>query len=132
MPKTIVWSPKKILELGNMWLPATLHTAVKLGIFDAIGDRSATLVAVMQKTKTSQHGTEPLLNALAAAGLLIKKNNQYPPGSVRHHWQSHSSSRDKPKPGTTHGLLSGHERHRSARGPTPCQKTQFQGNADTP
>jgi precorrin-6B methylase 2 len=60
-----------------MWSACTLHAAVKLNIFDAIGDRKALLEDVARKTKTSKHGMGMLLNAVAALGLIKKTNGLY-------------------------------------------------------
>lgn len=71
------WSPQKILEISNMWSACTLHTAVKLAVFDAIGNRAASIEVIARKTRTSKHGMGMLLNAAAALGLIKKNKGLY-------------------------------------------------------
>ena len=68
------WNPGTLLEIsGQYWKTCTLHAAVKLDIFTAIGDEAINGSAVAEKINADADAVERLLNALAALGLLEKK-----------------------------------------------------------
>ena len=72
------WNPGTLLGLsGQYWKTCTLHAAVKLDIFTTIGDGSMSGQTVAQKIGADADAVERLLNALAAMGLLEKKNDIY-------------------------------------------------------
>ena len=72
------WNPGTLLEMsGYFWKTCTLHTGVKLGIFSVIGSRSLTGDEICEKINGDKRGVSMLLNALAAMGLLSKKENTY-------------------------------------------------------
>lgn len=87
------WSPQKILAISNMWEAATLHAAVKLNIFDAIGDRATSLAVVAHRARTSKHGMGMLLNAVAALGLIKKKNGLYQNTKLSHEFLCQDSKK---------------------------------------
>jgi hypothetical protein len=72
------WNPGSLLGLsGYYWKTCTLHAAVKLDIFTAIGDDAASAKAIAQKISADSDGVDRLLNALAAMGLLEKKGDTF-------------------------------------------------------
>jgi hypothetical protein len=78
------WHPGELLELsGHFWQTCTLHAAVKLDLFTTIGQTPMAAAAVSERVNASRDGIERLLNALAAMGLLEKKEDRYAcPASV--------------------------------------------------
>ena len=71
------WNPGKLLELsGFFWKTCTLHAAVKLGVFTAIGNASAHGDALAQKLACDPDATVRLLDALVAMALLEKTEMQ--------------------------------------------------------
>lgn len=69
---------EKFLELGYAyWQPRVLHVAFGLSLFQALGRRSLTAVALARRVKANPRGLELLLNVLAGMGLLEKKGNQF-------------------------------------------------------
>ena len=72
------WNPGELLEIsGFFWKTATLHTAVKLDIFTAIGDGQFTAEEIGRQVKGVQKGVKRLLDALVALDLLQKVNGKY-------------------------------------------------------
>ena len=72
------WNPGKLLGLsGSYWNACTLHAAVKLGIFTLVGGQRLSAEEVAKKLKGDVRGVRPLLNALAALHLLIKREDRY-------------------------------------------------------
>jgi SAM-dependent methyltransferase len=73
------WTPGDILQLsGKYWETCALHAGVKTGVFTHIGDEAVTAEeAASQMDGASIDGTERLLNALTAMGLLQKRNGRY-------------------------------------------------------
>ncbi len=70
------WTPGKLFEIsGFFWQTATLHTAVKLDIFTAIGKECLQAKEIANKIDSSQEGTRRLLNALVAMNLLGKNKS---------------------------------------------------------
>lgn len=59
------------------WKGCSLQAGVRLGIFTLLHDRSMSLVEVADLSEADKRGTEYLLNALSAMGLLTKQNNLY-------------------------------------------------------
>jgi hypothetical protein len=62
---------------GSFWEGFALHTAVKLGIFSSIGDGELTDRQVATRLQGDLRGVTMLLNALAAMGLLVKRQDRY-------------------------------------------------------
>jgi predicted O-methyltransferase YrrM len=72
------WNPGQLIEMsGYFWKTATLHAAVKLDVFTAIGDACCSAVRISQTLGASQRGMERLLNALVAMGLLAKIDGKF-------------------------------------------------------
>lgn len=72
------WDPKKLLELsGGYWASFTLHAAVELDVFTLLDGRSMTEDEISVELGLSPRGAEALLNALAAMGLLTKKDAKF-------------------------------------------------------
>jgi hypothetical protein len=72
------WTPGKLLELsGHHWKTGTLHAAVKLDVFSAIGDNTVPVDQISRELNCHQRGMERLLNALAAMGLLLKEDGRF-------------------------------------------------------
>ncbi len=72
------WNPGELLEIsGFFWKTCTLHTAVKMDVFTAIGDGSLTAGETAQKIDGAANGVERLLNALVAMELLNKTDGKF-------------------------------------------------------
>ncbi len=72
------WNPGSLLELsGYYWKTCTLHAAVKLDIFTAIGDDAMTGKMIAERIGADGDAADRLLNALVAMGLLVKKDDTY-------------------------------------------------------
>jgi len=72
------WNPGSLLELsGYYWKTCVLHTAVKLDIFTAIGDDAMTGKMIAEKIGADADAADRLLSALAAMGLLAKKDDRF-------------------------------------------------------
>jgi hypothetical protein len=72
------WNPGRLLELsGAYWKTCTLHAAVRLELFTAIGDGALSSRAVADKLACDHRGIERLLDAVTALGLLAKTDGNY-------------------------------------------------------
>jgi predicted O-methyltransferase YrrM len=72
------WSVGDLLATSSAyWKGCTLQAAVRLGVFTAIHDRKIELTEVAHAMDSDERGTEYLLNALAAMGLLVKDGSHY-------------------------------------------------------
>ncbi|MBN1930257.1 MAG: methyltransferase [Desulfobacterales bacterium] len=72
------WHPGKILELsGFYWKTCTLHAAVKLDIFTIINDQALTGETIAKNIGADIDGTNRLLNAVSAMGLLDKIGDKF-------------------------------------------------------
>ena len=72
------WNPGQLLQLsGQYWPTCTLHAAVKLGVFSAIGNEQITSGDIAQKLNGDKKGVTRLLDALAAMNLLEKAGDKY-------------------------------------------------------
>ena len=72
------WNPGTLLQLsGQYWATCTLHAAVKLDVFTAIGDQQITAGDIAQKLNVNKEGAVRLLNALTAMNLLKKENDHF-------------------------------------------------------
>ena len=61
------WNPGRLLQLSSQyWATCTLHAAVKLDIFTAIGDAQLSSKHIAQKRNLNKEGITRLLNALTA------------------------------------------------------------------
>lgn len=72
------WHPGTLLELsGYFWKTCTLHAAVKLDVFTAVGDQAFAAKELASKLNVANDGLERLLNALTAMTLLSKSGNKF-------------------------------------------------------
>lgn len=72
------WNPGQILELsGYYWKTCTLHAAVKLDVFTAIGKERLSAGEVARKLNTDERASAMLLNALTAMNLLSQSDGKY-------------------------------------------------------
>ena len=72
------WNPGTLLGMsGQYWKTCTLHAAVKLDIFTTIGDETMNSRTIAEKINADADAAERLLNALAALGLLEKKDDTF-------------------------------------------------------
>jgi len=72
------WNPGRLLQLsGQYWATCTLHAAVKLDVFTAIGDRQISSDDIAQKRNVSKEGITRLLNALTAMNLIEKSDDKF-------------------------------------------------------
>ena len=70
------WNPGTLLQLsGQYWATCTLHAAVQLDVFTAIGDQQFPAGDIAKKLNVNQEGVVRLLNALTALNLLKKEND---------------------------------------------------------
>ena len=76
--KQTEWTPGDLLELsGHFWKTCALHAGVKLGVFSKIGVGALGAEEVALGVNGSADGVARLLNALAAMGLLEKRNGRF-------------------------------------------------------
>jgi predicted O-methyltransferase YrrM len=72
------WHPGSLLELsGYYWKSCTLHAAVKLDVFTAIGNQRVTSKQIAAKLGSDNSSLQRLLNALTAMALLSKTGNTF-------------------------------------------------------
>ena len=70
--------PDRILE--DLWAARStyaLMAAIELEVFTALGQGNTTLAQVARATNSSKHGTERLLDSLAALGYVSKKDGKF-------------------------------------------------------
>ena len=72
------WNIGKLLSVSSSyWRSSTLHAAVKLGIFTALGKERLTVAQIGAKIVSSERGLAMLLNGLTAMGLLEHDGSRY-------------------------------------------------------
>jgi SAM-dependent methyltransferase len=72
------WNASTLIRLsGKFWEICTLHAAVELDIFSAIGDSQLSATQISGKLDTHPEATERLLNALTAMKFVAKSENAY-------------------------------------------------------
>ncbi len=72
------WNIGQLLSVSSSyWRSSTVHAAVKLEIFAALGDAELTAEETCARIGASERGTAMLLNALTAMGLLQHDGNRY-------------------------------------------------------
>ena len=77
MPNT-PWNHSLLMKTSDAyWKSCTLHAGVKLDLFSLIGESTVTAQEVAKKVLGSTRGVPPLLEALAAMGLLKKRGDTY-------------------------------------------------------
>lgn len=62
---------------SSYWRSFTLHTAVKLDLFTLIGDEAVSGVELAKKVDGDERGVTTLLDAVAALGLIEKKDGRF-------------------------------------------------------
>ena len=74
----MVWTPKQLLEVsGRYWISSTLHAAVDLDLFTALGQGWHLASAISKKMRCDQRALRMFLNALCAMNLLQKKGEKF-------------------------------------------------------
>ncbi|MDX1776265.1 MAG: methyltransferase [Desulfobulbales bacterium] len=72
------WNIGRLLSTSSAyWRSSTIHTAVKLEIFNAIGAEQLSAAEIGEKTGASERGLTMLLNALTALGLVEHTDGCY-------------------------------------------------------
>ena len=72
------WHPGELLEIsGNYWKTCTLHAAVKLDVFTAIGRDRLSARVLADRLNASRDGLERLLDALSAMQLIRRHGDGY-------------------------------------------------------
>ena len=72
------WNVGRLLSTSSgYWRSSTVHAAVKLEIFTALGDDSLTVTEVGAIIRAGERGLAMLLNALTAMGLLEHESDRY-------------------------------------------------------
>ncbi len=72
------WNPAQLLGTsGSYWKACTLHAAVKLDVFTAIGDDRLMGGDIARKLNGDERALIMLLNALTAMNLLVKTDDLY-------------------------------------------------------
>jgi predicted O-methyltransferase YrrM len=72
------WNAGSLLDLSSVyWRSCVLQAAVKLGLFDAIGDETLDSSLVAERTTTDPDACRRLLSVLTAYGMLEKAGNGY-------------------------------------------------------
>ena len=78
MGKGAEWNIGRLLSVSSSyWRSSTVHAAVKLEIFAALGDGELTAEEVSAKIGAKERGLAMLLNALTAMDLLQHRDNRY-------------------------------------------------------
>ena len=72
------WNAGTFLSVSSAyWRGCALQAGVRLGLFTVLADGMSLLSEIAEKIEADDRGTEYLLNALAAMGLLIKREDSY-------------------------------------------------------
>jgi predicted O-methyltransferase YrrM len=72
------WDAASLLQLsGGYWQIFTLHAAVRLDVFSAIGDKAVSSESLARRLSCDLRAMAMLLNALSAMGLLRKEQEQF-------------------------------------------------------
>jgi len=86
------WNPGTLLQLsGSYWATCTLHAAVKLDVFTALGGRKRTAAELASDGNLSLRGLGMLLDALCALELLTKEGEAYAAVPAATHFLDKSS-----------------------------------------
>ncbi len=88
------WSVGDLLRTSSgYWWGCSLQAAVRLDVFTVIDGGSLSLAEIAEKIESDERGTEYLLNALAAMGLLLKENGSYSNSPAAFEFLSSSSAK---------------------------------------
>ena len=72
------WNAAKAIEISGQYMQSCLlHAAVKLSIFQAIGDKQLKSEQIAGKLHAEKRGIELFLNALSGIGLLAKREDKF-------------------------------------------------------
>jgi hypothetical protein len=72
------WTPAELLKTsGAYWASSAIHAGVTLGVFSALGERTAGAGEIAAAIRADPRATGVLLDALAALGLLVKSGGAY-------------------------------------------------------
>ncbi len=72
------WDVGELLSTSSSyWRGCSLQAGVRLGIFTAIANDCLSLSEIATRIEADERGTEYLLNALSAMGLLVKEDGYY-------------------------------------------------------
>lgn len=86
------WNTGRLFKTsGNFWLSCTIHAAVKLDLFTALGKDRLTGEDIAQKISGDSRAVTMLCNALVAMGLLDKKNDKFVNGPFSQSYLSKDS-----------------------------------------
>lgn len=86
------WTPGRLFKTsGNYWLSCTIHAAIKLGVFTALGPEKLTGEEIAQKIDGDIRAVAMLCNALVAMGLLEHKAEKYANTPFSRSFLSHDS-----------------------------------------
>ena len=81
------WNPGTLLGLsGQYWQTCALHAAVKLGVFDALGDQPLSGEEVARQTATEPDACLRLLGALTALGLVSRQGADFANTPASRRW----------------------------------------------
>jgi len=83
---TLNLAPAPLLDFFGALAFRTAATALKLGVFEAIGDSAATADEVARRIGGNPRGTACLLKALGALGYLKKRNGGYTATAMARKW----------------------------------------------
>lgn len=88
------WTAGELLATSSAyWRGCALQAAVRLGVFTALHQGSAPLEEITVRIEADHRGTEQLLNALAAMGLLLKQESSYANAPAAQEFLSRDSER---------------------------------------
>ncbi len=83
---TLNQAPAVMLDLAGAMAYQTLSTAARLGIFQALHERTSTVAELSQRLGLQERGVESLLLALDAIGYLDQKNGRYANTAMTSKW----------------------------------------------
>ncbi|HBI14947.1 MAG TPA: SAM-dependent methyltransferase [Desulfobulbaceae bacterium] len=88
------WSRGQLLAASSAyWRGCALQAGVRLEVFTALHEDQLHLEEIAARINADLRGTEMLLNALAAMGLLVKEGRRYSNGPAAREFLSRSSDR---------------------------------------
>jgi predicted O-methyltransferase YrrM len=88
------WSRGQLLAASSAyWRGCALQAGVRLGVFTALAEGQASLEEIAARIEADGRGTELLLNALAAMGLLVKEGRRYANSAAAQEFLSRTSDR---------------------------------------
>jgi predicted O-methyltransferase YrrM len=86
------WTAGQILETASYyWQVCTLHTGVKLKVFTLLDGKTVSAEKLADEISANARGTEVLLNALTAMGLIVKSADGFTDTDAATKWLSQNS-----------------------------------------